>query len=689
MQGDRGSHLPEAEDRYRILLDVIKAVTAPLDRRSFFSNVASALRGAVPFDRMGIGVADPERDEFVLYAYEAENEPANWMPGARFPLDGTVPGWVIRRRRPYIARDLGQLDDFPATREFLERDHMTSCCVLPLEVGDQCIGFLAVLARKAGTYRESDLHFYLQIAQAVSVAADRYLAHGAAANSHEEPQHLSSQQQALLGITRAVAAHRKREDLFRAIAVSVTSLVTFDRMAVFIPRPGHGDLLVYAIGAADKTSFQAGNTYPLEGTAPGWVIANKRPLVTSSLAEMEPFPVSRQVLSDLAIQSSCLLPLVVGGRVLGVLVLDSKQEAHYHLADLGVLLEVADAVAIGLDNCLAYEEISLLKERLERENTYLQEEINEHRFGEIVGRSAAMAKLARDIEMVAPTSASVFILGETGTGKELVARALHNLGPNGKKPLVKLNCSAIPSGLIESELFGHEKGAFTGAHARKIGRFELANGGTIFLDEIADLPVEMQTKLLRVLQEEEFERVGGTETIKIKVRVLAATNADLDRAMEAGTFRLDLYYRLHVFPIRIPPLRERKEDIPLLVLHFLKKFAARHGKGMQTVRKETMDALVAYAWPGNVRELENVVERAVIISKGPSLELGEWTSKSVAGSSPGRIPTLEEMTRAHIVSALEQAGWQVSGSAGAAKLLGVKATTLEAQIKRLGIKRKT
>ncbi|MHC4550642.1 MAG: sigma 54-interacting transcriptional regulator [Planctomycetota bacterium] len=687
--GDRGSHVPEAEERYRILLDVIKAVTAPLDRKNFFSNVASALRGAVPFDRMGIGVADAERDDFVLYAYGAEDEPANWMPGTRFPLEGTVPAWVIRKRRPYIAHDLGQLEDFPATREFLQRDNMASCCVLPLEVGDQCIGFLAVLAREPGTYQESDLHFYLQIAQAVAVALDRGLAHGAVMNSHEEPQHLSSQQQTLLGITRAVAAHRKREDLFRAIAVSVTSLVTFDRMAIFIPRTEQGDLLVYAIGATNKTSFQAGNTYAREGTAPGWVIANQRPLVASSLADMEPFPTSREVLADLGIQSSCLLPLVVGGRSLGALVLDSKQVGHYDSADLEGLREVADAVAIGLDNCLAYEEISLLKERLERENTYLQNEIKGRHFGEIVGRSEAIAKLGRDIEMVAPTSASVFILGETGTGKELVARAVHNLGPNGHKPLVKLNCSAIPSGLIESELFGHEKGAFTGAHARKIGRFELANRGTIFLDEIADLPVEMQTKLLRVLQEEEFERVGGSETIRIKTRVLAATNADLDRALEAGTFRMDLYYRLHVFPIRIPPLRERKEDIPLLVLHFLKKFAARLGRKIEAVRKETMDALVAYSWPGNVRELENVIERAVIISQGPWLEMGEWMSKPSGATAPGSIATLEEVTRGHIVSVLERTAWQVSGEAGAARLLGVKPTTLEARMKKLGIKRET
>ncbi|MCK6459666.1 MAG: sigma 54-interacting transcriptional regulator [Planctomycetes bacterium] len=684
---DRGSHLPEAEERYRILLDIIKALTAPFDRKNLFSSVASALRGSVPFDRMGIGVAEPERDEFVLYAYEAQNEPVNWMPGARFPLDGTVPGWVIRRRRPYITRDLEQISDFPEWREFLRRDDMSSGCVLPLEVGDQCIGFLAVLAREPGTYREGELHFYQQVAQAVAVALDRCLAHGAVASTSTEPQRVSSQQQALLGITRAVAVHRKREDLFRAIAVSITSVVTFDRLAVFIPRAEERDLLVYAIGAEDKTSFQAGNTYPTKGTAPAWVIANRRVLVASSLADLEPFPTSHQVLTALGIRSCCILPLVVRGRSLGALALDSKEEGHYGAADLAVLREVADAVAIGLDNCLSYEEIAALKERYERESTYLQHEIDGQYLGEMIGRSKAIAKLAKDIEIVAPTSASVFILGETGTGKELVARALHRLGPSANKPLVKLNCSAIPSGLIESELFGHEKGAFTGAHARKIGRFELANGGTIFLDEIADLPVEMQTKLLRVLQEEEFERVGGSETIKIKVRVIAATNADLDRAMEAGTFRMDLYYRLHVFPIRIPPLRERAEDIPLLVEHFLKKFAARFGRKIVTVRPETMEVLVGYSWPGNVRELENVIERAVIISRGPSLELGEWMPKPGAPDRPGQVATLEDVTRAHIVSVLERTGWQVSGEAGAAKILGVKPTTLEARIRRLGIRK--
>ena len=678
----------EAKDRYGTLLSVVNAVTAPLDRESFFSNVTTALHGAVPFDRMGIGVKSFDRDDLDLYAFDAESEPAAWVRGGRLPLDGTVPGWVIRKRRPHIVRDLAELEDFPATRELLERDGMASSCFLPLEVGDQCIGFLAVLTRKPGTYQEGDLHFYLQIAQAVAVALNRSLAHGVAAPSGEETRYVSSQQQALLGITRAVVAHRKREDLFQAIAVSVTSLLTFDRMAVFIPRAEQGDLLVYAIGEdVGQTELKVGNTYPRTGTAPGWVIEGKRPLVTSSLAETDAFPASRQLLEGLGIESSCLLPLVVGERSLGALVFDSKKKGHYDSTNLEVLREVADAVAIGLDSCLAYEEISLLRDRLERENTYLQEEIKGHYSGEILGRSEGMASVIRDIEVVAPTSASVLILGETGTGKELVARALHSLGPNSKKPLVKLNCSAIPSGLIESELFGHERGAFTGAHVRKIGRFELANGGTLFLDEIADLPVDMQTKLLRVLQEEEFERVGGSETIKISVRVLAATNADLDRALEAGTFRMDLYYRLHVFPIRIPPLRERREDIPLLVQHFLERFAARYDRAHLKIRGRTMDALAAYTWPGNVRELENVIERAVIISKGPWLELGEWMSKPSAPAHRTQFPTLEELTRDHVVAALERSAWQVSGDAGAAKLLGLKPTTLEARMKRLGIAR--
>ncbi|MFQ5638831.1 MAG: sigma-54 interaction domain-containing protein [bacterium] len=337
----------------------------------------------------------------------------------------------------------------------------------------------------------------------------------------------------------------------------------------------------------------------------------------------------------------------------------------------------------------ALSEVEQLKDRLQAENVYLQDEIKlQHNFGEIICSSEVMKSLLRKVEQVAAADSTVLILGETGTGKELIAHAVHNISGRSSRPLVKVNCAVLPANLIESELFGHEKGAFTGAHSRKIGRFELADGATIFLDEIGDLPLELQTKLLRVLQEGEIERLGSTKTIDIDVRVIAATNRDLENAIENQSFREDLYYRLNVFPIKCPPLRERKEDIPLLVNHFIKKYSAKSGKAIKTITQTAIDRLQTYHWPGNVRELENIIERAVVITHGEKLELGDWLPKAEATSTTSHVPTLEELEREHILEVLELTNWRVSGEKGAARILGIKSTTLDARIKKLGISRK-
>jgi transcriptional regulator with GAF, ATPase, and Fis domain len=329
--------------------------------------------------------------------------------------------------------------------------------------------------------------------------------------------------------------------------------------------------------------------------------------------------------------------------------------------------------------------------RLHGLNLYLRDEIQaEHDFEEMVGASAALRAVLGEVETVAGTQATVLVTGETGTGKELIARALHNRSARQAKPLIKLNCATIPANLAESELFGHEKGAFTGALARKLGRFELANGGTLFLDEVGELPLDLQAKLLRVLQEGEFERVGGSQTLKTDVRVVAATNRDLAQRCREGQFRSDLYYRLNVFPIQSPALRDRREDIPLLVRHFVQKYAASLGKTIETVPLTTLARLQAYSWPGNVRELQHVIERAVIVSRGSTLEFGDWLREPTAESGAGKasVTTLEEMEREHILKTLEITGWRVSGESGAARLLGLKPTTLEARMKKLGIERK-
>jgi formate hydrogenlyase transcriptional activator len=330
------------------------------------------------------------------------------------------------------------------------------------------------------------------------------------------------------------------------------------------------------------------------------------------------------------------------------------------------------------------------KARLEAANVYLQEEIKtEHNFEEIIGTSTVIKKVLQAIEKVAATDATVLVTGETGTGKELIARAIHHLSNRKDGVLVKVNCAAIPAGLIESELFGHEKGAFTGALARKIGRFELADRATIFLDEVGEIPLELQTKLLRVLQDGEFERLGSTKTLKVSVRVIAATNRDLEREVREGRFRSDLFYRLKVFPISLPALRDRKQDIPLLVSYFVNRFSGAMGKKVESVSGAAMEMLKNYPWPGNIRELEHVIERAIILSQGSELELGDWMPKSANSAGAGPITTLEEIERAHITQVLDHTGWRVSGEKGAAAILGLKPTTLEARMKKLGIERQT
>tara|TARA_B100000315_G_scaffold11110_1_gene10793 strand:+ start:318 stop:2042 length:1725 start_codon:yes stop_codon:yes gene_type:complete len=336
---------------------------------------------------------------------------------------------------------------------------------------------------------------------------------------------------------------------------------------------------------------------------------------------------------------------------------------------------------------IALSEVEQLKNRLQAENIYLQDEIKiQHNFDEILSNSKKIKTVLQKVEQVASTGATVLVLGETGTGKELLARAVHNVSPRKNRPLVKVNCAALPASLIESELFGHEKGAFTGAISRKIGRFELADGGTIFLDEIGDLPLELQAKLLRILQDGEFERLGNPRTMKANVRVIAATNRDLETFVQDRKFREDLYYRLNVFPIKIPPLRERKEDIPLLVKYFIMKYGSKIGKRIEKISEKVMDRLQAYQWPGNVRELENIIERAVIVSQGKQLELGDWVPKT--GEVQGKqLETLEEIEREHIRDILGTTCWRVSGKKGAAKILGLKPTTLESRMKKLNIKR--
>jgi formate hydrogenlyase transcriptional activator len=409
-------------------------------------------------------------------------------------------------------------------------------------------------------------------------------------------------------------------------------------------------------------------------------------------------PEAAQYLFGEGLRSFVSLPLISRQRVLGTLNLGAKREDLFSPDDVALLAQAASQIAIAVDNALSYKRIEELNAQLAEEKIYLEDEIRtDHQFEEIIGQSKTLKVILKQIETVAPTDSSVLILGETGTGKELVARAIHALSGRRQGTFVKLNCAAIPTGLLESEMFGHEKGAFTGAIAQRIGRFELAHRGTVFLDEVGEIPLDLQTKLLRVLQEREFERLGSSRTIRTDARVIAATNRGLERMVQDHQFRTDLYYRLNVFPITVPSLRERPEDIPLLVRYFVQQFARRMNKSVTTIPAEDMRALVSYPWPVNIRELQNLVERAVILSAGPVLAIpvpaletaaASSASTAAAAASPDVI-TLESAEREAIVRALRQSGGRVSGPRGAAVALGLKRTTLQARMRKLGITPKT
>ncbi|HEX9427799.1 MAG TPA: sigma 54-interacting transcriptional regulator [Candidatus Polarisedimenticolia bacterium] len=493
----------------------------------------------------------------------------------------------------------------------------------------------------------------------------------------------------LLRINNAVVTCLDRKMLLGATAVVLRDVIPFDRASLVLDDPADGVFRV--LGAAGPVASPSiiplGTEWPRSGSRSGWIVEHAQPVLTPDLREDTRF-VEHAPLVRAGILSALSVPLRTKDKVIGTLNVGSREAGRYGESDCELLLAIADQVVLAIQNTLAYEEIESLKHRLEQENLYLQEERRaEAAFADVVGESPAIQKVLAGVRSVAGTDSTVLVTGETGTGKEIIVRAIHGLSGRKDKILIKVNCAALPSGVIESELFGHEKGAFTGALTRRVGRFELAHGGTLFLDEVGDLPLELQAKLLRVLQEGEFERVGGTQTLKMNVRVIAATNRNLSIAVEEGRFRADLFYRLNVFPIAIPPLRERLEDVPRLTRHFAMIYASKMAKTIGTISEPVLSKLMEYSWPGNVRELQNVIERAVILSTNNRLELDDSLAAPAAGGRAKPARTLEDLERDHILSVLKSVGWRVSGDRGAARILGLKRTTLEARMNRLGILR--
>lgn len=555
--------------------------------------------------------------------------------------------------------------------------------------------FSASRRRAERLLTEARDHLELRVAERTSdlTEANRELQ-----DIHAELRREKNRLALLLDLNNRIVSNLELRELLREISASVRRLMQCDSVGVNLPDPETKELKLYALDFPGAKGFLREGMLRPPGSFPARVFSTGQPLTFSpgngALSNPE---ADVNLYKEEGLQSCCWLPLISHDRGLGVLGLSRLAVTPFSREDVHFLMQVSSQVAIAVENAVAYGQISELTDKLAQEKLYLEDEIRtEANFKEIIGKSQALHRVLNLVETVAPTGSTVLISGETGTGKELIARAIHDLSPRSSKTFVKLNCAALPAGLLESELFGHEKGAFTGAVAQRIGRLELANHGTLFLDEVGEIPLDLQPKLLRVLQERELERLGSTRTVHTDVRLIAATNRNLADMVESQKFRSDLFFRLNVFPIEAPALRERPEDIPLLVRHFAEEFSRRMNRRIETVSSETMNALCQYAWPGNIRELQNVIERAVILSSGPSLKIpvAELHSRAIpvseeVSSKPARRrpvrSILAEVDRNQIIQALRQAGGRVGGRDGAAARIGLKRTTFITRMKKLGI----
>ncbi len=665
-------------EQYLTLLELSKAIASHRDLSGLFHDLACRLRTLFNFRHLGVMLHDSSRNVMRLRLLET-CEPTKWPAPTEVPMEGSIAGWVWQNQEPAVIHDIVSEDRFPLAKTLLDHP-VRAVCSLPLTTAHQRLGVLNFWSDKPGVYDHLDLEFAGLLAAQIAVAVE--------AQCHQQKlAHERDRCQLLLEIIHTLVSNLNLRELLSAISGCLRRVVPHDVAGLALHDPGINKLRVTALDFPEHEDvFIEGEIIDLEGTAGGRAFTTRQPVIGD--LDLSTDPLGKRT----GVRSTCTVPLISHDRVLGVLGVGRLSENAFTGDDAGLLVEVGKQVAIAVENALAYREIDALKNKLQEEKLYLQEEIQtEYNFEEIIGTSPTLRRALQHVETVAPTDSTVLIFGETGTGKELIARALHNLSARREHTLVKVNCAAIPTGLLESEMFGHEKGAFTGAVEQRKGRFELADRGTIFLDEVEEIPLELQPKLLRVLQEHEFERLGSSKTIHVNVRVLAATNADLAQLVAEKKFRSDLYYRLNVFPIALPPLRERPEDISLLVHFFAQRFAQQMKKPIETIPAETMAELTAYSWPGNIRELQNLIERAVILSRGSVLEVPlaelKRSANVVLANQVQRPVKLEAVEREHIMKVLRETGWVIGGVAGAAARLGLNRTTLNNRMRKLGITR--
>jgi len=689
--------------RYETLVRMSRAIGAHRDLKELFGILMDELHGVVQFDFIGVSLRDQDSDTFQNYFIDMVSR-SEFVPEEQLMPEETLTLWVYERQEPLLRSTDGMEPCYGRLQARLKRLNIRSTCALPLSTARRKLGVITFCSKQVDTYSPNDIRFVSQVADYIALAFDDALNFAALRRATEELQSKNDRLRLLLDVTNQVVSNLELRDLLRAISQDIRRVMQCDYAGLSLQDAENKRLRLYALDFPEgKGFFHEELVYSIEGSPSGTAFRTMKPLTLQSpFAAWLDSPITQIAVRE-GLKSVCCLPLISRNRAIGVLVLGRLRDDAFSQADISFLSQIANQIALAVENALAYREIRELKEQLSKEKLYLEDEIRtEMNFAQIIGTSASLRKVLKGVGTVAPTDSTVLIYGETGTGKELIARAIHDLSPRRSKPFVKLNCAAIPTGLLESELFGHEKGAFTGAIAQRIGRFEVADGGTIFLDEIGEIPLELQTKLLRVLQEREFERLGSSRTLRTDARLIAATNRDLEAMVSEQRFRSDLFFRLNVFPVHVPPLRERQGDIPLLVRHFTQQFSRRMKKAMETIPSAAMDALCRYHWPGNIRELQNVIERAVIVSVGPALSIDVRDLKSPKVSHPeeraaapnstinGALHNLlEETERQQVLQALKQCNWVVAGPHGAAARLGMNRSTLQVRIRKLGIMRGT
>jgi formate hydrogenlyase transcriptional activator len=683
--------MEQAVERFRTLQEMSNAISSQPSLQAVLQRLHQLLSEIVACDSAAILLLTGKGESLRVGAFESGIDGPSVKLGVEGPLAGTTAGRAIQEQQPiYIADFQQELALLPAAFDAIAT--LRSGYMFPLSTPRRSLGVLCLASQKEGEFPAEDLALLSSVAALVASALESALATDMAESYQKQLLQQRDRWKLLLEINNFLVSHLNIRDLFRAASASLRRFFANDFAGIWVIDKEQNRLECAEIDFPSSKGIVDLPIPKLTDDDLNRIRTHQADVLTR--AELDRFePTVRAMLYSEEIESLAIAPLSTPNGPLGLIALGSRRPGHFRTDDLDLLCQISTQVSLALDNALAYKKLNATKDKIEEERLYLETEIRtEYDFEDIVGKSAALRQVLKQIEIVAPTDSTVLLHGETGTGKELIARAIHSLSARKTRTFVRLNCAAIPSGLVESELFGHEKGAFTGALMQKKGRFEIADHGTLFLDEIGDIPLELQPKLLRALQEREFERLGSSRTIHVDVRLVSATHRDLPAMIRENSFREDLFYRLNVFPVEIPPLRDRREDIPLLVHYFVSRLARRMQKNIRSIPKASMDALVNAPWPGNIRELENFIERAVILSPGDELKLPASELKSSASRSSRPIssasqPTLEEAERQAIVDALKAASGRVSGRGGAAERLGLKRTTLQNKMRKLGISR--